>query len=421
MSSLSLTPNLEPQRVFPKEKFLESLLESKGKLSQKQIEAVQIFCENHLDTYIKQGADKIRAGTGFTHGSTSYTLPRTIEIVTDPATRKKMAFLALNKGMSVRKQHPQKDRLVGDGASKRAKCALSLENGSLASRLTFEDTPKARAEIEFLLKQGEKLECLPVLGVLHFTSKHSTNARNQRLAKKPDKIALYQPLAKHGDIQIACTKGVFNRLTLPQQLYLCEIALKRLGAIHQNNLVHCDIRPENILIHEERELDSRIIDFEYSKPPGEYDRAKDPECGQLAYLSPELLSAVSNQTYRNDPARDMWSIAMSLHRILYGSSSYINPRYEQAVGLKRASAMLGVIATRKEAGEPSLLDKCAVSKTPDGQMDKSTLAYFFWNLLQFEPKDRMNATQAYEAMRAMRIAAEKRLAPKEDGKEPPKP
>ena len=79
--------------------------------------------------------------------------------------------------------------------------------------------------------------------------------------------------------------------------------------LHNNNIAHCDLKLENILITENESI--KIIDFGFS----EYcDIKKTTLCGSPYYMSPEI---VSFEDYYGSPA-DIWALGIILFTILTG-------------------------------------------------------------------------------------------------------
>ena len=79
-----------------------------------------------------------------------------------------------------------------------------------------------------------------------------------------------------------------------------------LSVANEWNLVHCDIKPENILIHEGGIL--KIADFGVSTILKNGDDAK-RSAGTFLYMSPEALDGkISHKS-------DIWSLGATIHEV----------------------------------------------------------------------------------------------------------
>lgn len=109
---------------------------------------------------------------------------------------------------------------------------------------------------------------------------------------------LYQSLSDFGGSRLL--KNLNNL-----RLFSIEI-LKGLDLLHQNGIIHCDLNPENILIHtknKEEDLHYRIIDFNSAITPEDRELHTYPI---LSYAAPELSE--SKFTF----ALDIWSFGCIL-------------------------------------------------------------------------------------------------------------
>lgn len=88
--------------------------------------------------------------------------------------------------------------------------------------------------------------------------------------------------------------------------------MKGLVAIHRANILHRDIKLENVLINVVGEI--KIGDFGVSKKMNPREVCYDM-CGTPAYIAPELLT---NNGYSGFKA-DIWSAGVCLYAMLVGS------------------------------------------------------------------------------------------------------
>ncbi len=108
-----------------------------------------------------------------------------------------------------------------------------------------------------------------------------------------------------------------NRDNIPLLLELFIQTTEGLSAIHKNNIIHKDIKPQNILVNES-EKTVRIIDFDIStRTQGENfsgDEVLKLE-GTLAYLSPEQTGRMNRSI---DYRTDYYSLGATFFEVLTG-------------------------------------------------------------------------------------------------------
>lgn len=87
-----------------------------------------------------------------------------------------------------------------------------------------------------------------------------------------------------------------------------------LGYLHNQNLIHKDIKLENILLDNEGVV--KIGDFGISRegPTVEIAKSKRREAGTLAYMAPELLEPAESY----GPAVDIWAAGVVLYIMIFG-------------------------------------------------------------------------------------------------------
>ena len=94
--------------------------------------------------------------------------------------------------------------------------------------------------------------------------------------------------------------------------YLFKQIIEGIGYIHSKNIVHRDIKLDNILLDNKGHI--KIADFgvgKYAKPGVTlYD-----QCGTPAYIAPEILE---EEGYEGGTV-DLWSAGVVLYAILYGN------------------------------------------------------------------------------------------------------
>ena len=106
--------------------------------------------------------------------------------------------------------------------------------------------------------------------------------------------------------------------------YVTGQVLKGLSYLHNNNIVHFDIKPFNILVDEN--LDVKIADFSISKEyPGNNSLSENmlfPKGGTEYYKAPEIINKAKVLKKEDFFKPDVYSWGVSLYRILTGDCPY---------------------------------------------------------------------------------------------------
>jgi serine/threonine protein kinase len=107
---------------------------------------------------------------------------------------------------------------------------------------------------------------------------------------------------------IGKNQGIFQK-KLDFFWFVITCILHGLAAIHHNGFVHCDIKPENVLIGLSPDgkivTCVKIIDFGFSLPIGEIQKCS---AGTHVYMAPE----VAKRTYK-DARLDTWSFGILMY------------------------------------------------------------------------------------------------------------
>jgi serine/threonine protein kinase len=94
--------------------------------------------------------------------------------------------------------------------------------------------------------------------------------------------------------------------------------------LHSKNVIHCDLKPENVLVHKGH---VKICDFGLAGICGT--ARKGASVGTGAYMAPELLSRRSTEPLVLAEAHDTWSVGIILYAMLFGDLPFERARAQK--------------------------------------------------------------------------------------------
>ncbi|THB62898.1 MAG: serine/threonine-protein kinase PknK, partial [Spirochaetaceae bacterium] len=165
---------------------------------------------------------------------------------------------------------------------------------------------------------------------------------------------------------------VMAELDFSQRLQVFILTAQALGKIHANGIVHRDIKPHNILIRTEPELQIKMIDFglAYIKNLSDVFQ-QGTVVGTLAYLSPEQTGLLKRPI---DNRTDLYSLGAAFYQVFCGRQPF-----DEKDPLKLIHAHLS-----RQPLDPSSV----ASEVPQ------VLGAVLLKLLQKEPSERYQSAEA---------------------------
>ncbi|KAM9784922.1 serine/threonine kinase 17a like [Syngnathus typhle] len=152
----------------------------------------------------------------------------------------------------------------------------------------------------------ELAKCNPYVVALHEVYETATE------------IVLVLECAAGGEIFDQCVADNDDAFTEKDVIRLARQILMGVAFLHLNNVVHLDLKPQNILLTSARPLgDIRIVDFGLSRRVDNISEVREI-LGTPEYVAPEILSYEPITT-----ATDMWSIGVLTYVMLTGESPFL--------------------------------------------------------------------------------------------------
>ena len=120
------------------------------------------------------------------------------------------------------------------------------------------------------------------------------------------------PLIQGGDLYLLHQK--YRQFSEETVLFYAVQIIDGIGCLHKNNIIHRDLKLENVLVDQEGYL--TLIDFGISKKV-EQGEAAETVCGSLEYMSPEQVrQGKYNRTV------DWWAVGILMYELLIGISPF---------------------------------------------------------------------------------------------------
>ncbi|XP_063831177.1 serine/threonine-protein kinase D1 [Ostrinia nubilalis] len=135
----------------------------------------------------------------------------------------------------------------------------------------------------------------------------------ERMFETPERIFVVMEKLR-GDMLEMILSHEKGRLTERSTKFIVAQILVALKHLHEKNIVHCDLKPENVLLSTDDEFPQvKLCDFGFARIIGEKSFRRSV-VGTPAYLAPEVLR---NKGYNR--SLDMWSVGVIVYVSLSGT------------------------------------------------------------------------------------------------------
>ncbi|KAF7225733.1 serine/threonine kinase 17a like [Nothobranchius furzeri] len=175
---------------------------------------------------------------------------------------------------------------------------------------------------KFLRKRRKGADCrvdiLNEIAVLESAKESPYVVGLHEVYETNSEIVLVLECAAGGEIFNQCVADNDEAFTEKDVVRLAKQILTGVAFLHQNNVVHLDLKPQNILLTSVRPLgDIRIVDFGLSRRMDSVTEVREI-LGTPEYVAPEILNYEPIST-----ATDMWSIGVLIYVMLTGESPFL--------------------------------------------------------------------------------------------------
>ncbi|KAE8280132.1 Serine/threonine-protein kinase 17A [Larimichthys crocea] len=217
--------------------------------------------------------------------------------------------------------------------------------------------------------QDCRMEIIHEIAVLELATASSRVVNLHQVYEMASEMVLVLEFAAGGEIFNQCVADREDEAFSEEDVKrLMRQILEGVSFLHQNNVVHLDLKPQNILLTSSSPLgDIKIVDFGLSRMVSSHQELREI-MGTPEYVAPEILNYEPIST-----ATDMWSIGVLAYVMLTGISPFLGEdKQETFLNISQ----LNVSYTEEELQQ---LDQAAVS--------------FIQTLLRKQPQDRATAEQ----------------------------
>ncbi|MFG0530051.1 protein kinase [Pseudomonas sp. yb_2] len=158
----------------------------------------------------------------------------------------------------------------------------------------------------------------------HFPELHAASQRQH----------LYYVMREYPGQNLAALLAEQGPLPLPQWLEVARQLLQAVGVLHRRNLLHRDIKPDNLHLGRDGQL--RLLDFGLAYCPGLSEDPLHELPGTPSYIAPEAFDG-----HPPSPHQDLYAVGVTLYHLLTGHYPYgeveafQRPRFGQPVNAAR--------------------------------------------------------------------------------------
>ncbi|XP_070841785.1 serine/threonine-protein kinase 17A [Chaetodon trifascialis] len=217
--------------------------------------------------------------------------------------------------------------------------------------------------------QDCRMDIIHEIAVLELATASTRVVNLHQVYEMTSEMVLVLEFAAGGEIFNQCVSDREDEAFSEEDVKrLMRQILEGVSFLHQNNIVHLDLKPQNILLTSSSPLgDIKIVDFGLSRMVNSHQELREI-MGTPEYVAPEILNYEPIST-----ATDMWSIGVLAYVMLTGISPFL--------GEDKQETFLNISQLNVSYSEEELQ-----------QLDQAALS-FIQTLLRKQPQDRATAEQ----------------------------
>ena len=207
-------------------------------------------------------------------------------------------------------------RVIGKGAFGKVNLGLHILTGRIVAIKSFNKTK--------FTKENQKKKIMNEINLMKNLN-HFSVVKLLDTVETEKYILLIMENVLGGDLLSFIKKR--NKLQEKTAKFIFKQLLQSIKYIHSKNIVHRDIKLDNILIDLNNNI--KLCDFGVGKYISNYNEILSEQCGTPAYIAPEV---VSGDGYSGFPV-DIWSSGVVLYSLLMGSIPFKAQNLNELQGL----------------------------------------------------------------------------------------
>ncbi|KAI8342863.1 kinase-like domain-containing protein [Chlamydoabsidia padenii] len=151
------------------------------------------------------------------------------------------------------------------------------------------------------------------IGILMSLEAHPCVIKIEKVFDEPNHIYLVLEYVSGGDLfDLVAKKG----LTESETRFIFFQLFAGIKFLHERQVAHRDMKPENVLVANANKLQIKITDFGLAKTTSTKKKVLDSQCGTPNYVAPEILDPTGLRAYTK--SCDLWSLGVILYICLCG-------------------------------------------------------------------------------------------------------
>lgn len=125
---------------------------------------------------------------------------------------------------------------------------------------------------------------------------------------------------------ISLTIEEISKMSIAQKHLICKIIIYSVKSLHDNHIVHCDIKHDNILFKKTSsgKYVAKLIDFDASFLEDDPPNSDDELHGDMVYYAPESVKYMMKETNYIDTKIDVFALGLLFHQYFTGELPYFD-------------------------------------------------------------------------------------------------